>query len=351
MKKLVVPMLLAGIILALLTAPASAAATAQKDKEKAPPVKIYIPKEVKEPMVAGLAAKQPRLDIPFEVFKTLYLPAQQAFHNIFFLKMKNSDLGFGPAAPQAVDPSAPAAAAKLKATFNVFLAFYKVENDKPLTLVKEVFIPAAVETDQAGFDPSKEEWYTVGYPLLPGTYLASIAIASHDLKKIGIQYVDVALPDPKSFTATLDTTPIFFNKEYKQLPAPENKADLHRGFVRYSVLQMTPNIENVFSVGDNLDMFFYIFGAQPKDGGKYEIEINFEVMQGDKAAIKYATGNFESPLISLPLQMKQTLQIKKGEETRSETRDLPAGSYTLVLKIADKVSGLKVEKKVDFTVK
>jgi hypothetical protein len=356
MKKLIVSTLLAGFILALTAAPASAAQAAQKDapqkdKEKAQPVKVYIPKAVKEPMVAGLAAKQARLDIPFEVFKTLYLPAQQAFYNFFFLKMKNSDLGFAPAAAQVIDPAAAAAAPKLKAAFNVFVAFYKVENDKPTTLVKEVYIPAAVEADQTGFDPAKEEWYTFGYPLMPGDYLISIAVVSQDLKKIGIQYVDVKLPNPKSFTASLDTTAIFFNKEYKQLPAPETKAEIHKGFFRYSVLEMTPNVDNVLSVGENLDMFFYIFGTQPKDGGKYEIEINFEVFQGDKTAIKYATGNFESPLISLPLQLKQTLQIKKGEETRSETRDLPAGSYTLVLKIADKVSGLKCEKKVDFTVK
>jgi len=353
MKKIIVPILLAGLILAWPAAPSSASPAAQKDKkeEKPQPVKVYIPKEVKEPMVAGLAAKQTRMDIPFEVFKTLYLPAQQAFYTIFFLKIKNSDLGFAPDAAQVVDPAAPAAATKLKATFNVFLAFYKVENDKPATLVKEIYVPAAIEADQAGFDPAEDEWYAVGYPLMPGPYLASIAVASQDLKKIGIQYADVKLPDPKSFTTALDTTPIFFLKEYKQLQTSENKAELHKGFFRYSVLQMTPNIENVFSVGDNLFTFVYIFGTQPKEGGKYDIEINFEVKQGDKTAIKYATGNYESPLVSLPLQMKQTLQIKKGEETRSETRDLPAGSYTLVLKITDKVSGLYCEKKIDFTVK
>jgi len=352
MKRIIVPMLLAGLILAWLAAPASAAPAAQKDKKEAKPqpVKVYIPKEVKELMLAGLAAKQARMDIPFEVFKTLYLPAQQAFYNVFFLKIKNSDLGFAPAAAQVVDPDAPAAL-KLKATFNMFLAFFKVENDKPTTLVKEVYVPAAIEADQAGFDPAKDEWYAVGYPLMPGQYLASIAIASQDLKKIGIQYADVKLPDPKSFTVSLDTTPIFFGKEYKNLQAPETKAELHKGSFVYSVLQVTPNIDNVFSVGENLDMFFYIFGSQPKEGGKYDIEINFEVMQGDKIAVKYATGAYDSPLISLPLQMKQTLQIKKGEETRSETRDLPAGSYTLVLKITDKVSGLTCEKKVDFTVK
>jgi hypothetical protein len=353
MKKLIVPMLLAGLVLTWLAAPVSAAPAAQKDKkeEKAQPVKIYIPKEVKEPMLAGMAAKQPRLDIPFEVFKTLYLPAQQAFQNIFFLKIKNSDLSFAPAAAQVVDPAAPAAAPKVKAVFNVFLAIFKAENDKPTTLVKEVYVPAAIENDQAGFDPNKDEWYSVGYPLMPGNYQVALAVVSQDLKKIGIQYVDIKLPDPNSFTSTLDTTPFFFLKEYTQVQAAEAKAELHKGFFAYAVLQMKPNLENLFAVGDNLDMFLYVFGAQPKQGGAYEIEINFEVVQGDKPAIKYASKSFESRLVSQPLQLKQTLQSKKGEETRTETRDLPAGNYTLVLKIADKVSGLKCEKKIDFSVK
>jgi hypothetical protein len=212
-------------------------------------------------------------------------------------------------------------------------------------------VPVALETDQAGFDPAKEDWYTVGYPLMPGQYLASLALCSQDLKKIGLQYVEFTLPDPKNFTSQLDMTPFFFMKEYKQVQAPETKAELHKGFFMYSVLQVTPNIENVFAVGEGLDMFFYLFGTQPKEGGKYDIEINFEVMQGDKSAIKYALGKFESPLVSQPLQLKQTLQIKKGEETRSETRDLAPGAYTLVLKITDKVSGLKCEKTIDFTVK
>jgi hypothetical protein len=349
MKKLIVPLLLAGLVLAWSAAPASAAPAAQKDKPQ--PGKVFIPKEVKEPMMAGMAAKQARLDIPFEIFKTLYLPAQQAFHHVFFLKIKNADLGFVPAvASQVADPAAPAAP-KMKAALNVFVQFHKLADGAPAQLVKEVYIPASLEIDQAAYDPEKEEWYSVGYPLMPGSYLASIAVASQDLKKIGIQYYEFKLPDPKSFTAALDTTPMFFLKEFKQLQAPETKPELHKGNFMYSVLQMIPNITSTFAVGDNLDTFFYIFGAQPKGDGKYDIEINFEVLQGEKAVIKYATGNFESPLVSLPLQLKQTLQIQKGEETRTETRDLPAGSYTLVTKIMDKVSGLKGESKADFTVK
>lgn len=344
MKKLMSVMLLAGFLAMASAVPASAVPAAQGNR-------VFIPPQVREPMMAGLAAKQARTDVPFQIFRTQYLPAQQAFFQVFFLKIKNADLGFAPSVAAAVvDPAAPAQP-KMKAVVNVFLQFHQVENGAPTKLIKEVFVPATLEIDQAAFDPEKEEWYTVGYPLMPGDYLATIAVASQDLKKIGIQYQDFKLPDPKSFTTALDTTPIFFMKEYKQIQTPEQKTEFHKGFFAYSVIQVTPNLDNIFGVSEILDMFFFIFGCQPKETSKYDIEINFEVYEGEKLAIKFATGSFESPLISLPLQPTQTLQIKKGEDVKTETRDLPPGSYTLVLKIKDKVSGNIGEKRVDFTVK
>jgi len=333
---------------------AAAADVPQKQEKQQAQAKVYIPKEVKEPMMAGMAARQARLDIPFTVFKFLYLPAQQAQQAILILKAKNGDLGYAAAvAPQIAD--APVAAQpKMQARLNLFLQFHKVENGQPTQLVKEVFIPAMLEADQAGYDAETEAWYSVGYPLMPGSYLASLAFASQDLKKIGIQYYEFTLPDAKSFTQALDTTPVFFINEYKQEAQAEMQPVLHKGLFAYSVIRITPNIDHVFKVGDPLDTFFFIYGVQPKDGGKYDIGIDFEVnevtAEGEKLAIKFAPGTFDNPLVSLPLQLKQTLLIKKGEEERTETRDLQPGEYVFLIKIEDKVSGLKGEKKVPFKV-
>jgi hypothetical protein len=51
------------------------------------------------------------------------------------------------------------------------------------------------------------------------------------------------------------------------------------------------------------------------------------------------------------MNLKQTLQIKQGENVRQEVRDLPAGAYTFVMKIKDKDAGNNGEKRVDITVK
>jgi hypothetical protein len=353
MKKLIAFFVIAGLAAGFAAAGPSPNVPAQErpaKQEKQPPTKIYIPKEVREPMMAGLAARQARLDIPFTVFKSLYLPAQQAQQIILFVKAKNADLGYAAAVAPQIAEAAVAAQPKMQTRINMFLQFHKLENGQVTQLVKEVFVPATLDADQAGYNPEAEDWYSVGYPLMPGTYLASVAITSQDLKKIGIQYYEFTLPDAKSFTQALDTTPVFFNQKIDQVSQAELKPELHKGMFVYSVLRLTPNIDHVFKVGDPLDVFFFIFGVQPKEGGKYDLQIDFEVYEGDKIALKFAPGNFDSPLISLALPIKQTLIIKKGDEERTETRDLPAGSYTFVIKIQDKVSGLKGEKKIDFKI-
>lgn len=100
-----------------------------------------------------------------------------------------------------------------------------------------------------------------------------------------------------------------------------------------------------------MDIFFYIFGAQPSDQQKFDIEINYEVKKGEEYAIRWTPQKYESPLISQPLPLKQTVQIKSGEEVRTEQRDLPPGLYTLVINISDKVSGKSLTTSVDFEMK
>jgi hypothetical protein len=350
--KLIASALLAGFVFSMIAAPNFSEAAVQREKEqKKEPPRIYIPKEIKDVLHQGLPARQARLDIPFSIIKSTYLPAQNALYSILFLKIKNADLGY---APVAIAPAADAAAAaqpKLKANFHVFLEFNKIESGAPPPVPREVYIPASMEADSAGYDPEKEEWYSFGYPLVPGNYLLAMAVTSQDLKKVGTQYFEFALPDPKSFTKELDTTPAFFVKDIQNLPAAEQRTALHKGNFSYSILQITPNIDNVFTAGDALDVFFYVFGAQPNAENKYSIECQYEVKKGEEAAIRFQPALYDAPLVSHPLPMKQTVLIKQGDKETQETRDLEAGSYTLQMTITDKISGNSCTKKVDFTVK
>jgi hypothetical protein len=100
-KKFIVSGLVAGFLFSLLAAPIFAGpgglqAQDKQDKKEAKkaPVKVYIPKEVRDVMLAGLQTRQTRQDIPFTVFKSTFLPAQANYYIFLFLKMKNADLGY-----------------------------------------------------------------------------------------------------------------------------------------------------------------------------------------------------------------------------------------------------------------
>ena len=156
MKKLIVPVILAGFVIGLVAPPS----IAQQAKRAAPPkqqsTRVIIPKEVKDTLNAGLPARQGRQDIPFTIFKSTYLPAQQAFYIILFAKMKNGDLGFAPAPPSQVADVAAPAGNRLRATFDIFLDFHKIENGAPLPASKEVYIPVTLEQDAAGLTPPRK---------------------------------------------------------------------------------------------------------------------------------------------------------------------------------------------------
>jgi hypothetical protein len=312
---------------------------------------VIIPQQVKAVFQEGMQAKQARPDIPFRITHTLYLPAQQNLHTIFFFMAKNADLGFAPPAAAPQEASQPAEA-KLATQNYVFLQFNKLEDDVPGELVTEIYIPMNLEENTSSYNPENEEMYTTGYPLPPGNYLLSMAITSRDLQKIGTQYFEFSLPDPLSFTDTIETTPIFFAKDLRQVAAPETIAEIHKDFFAYSILQIEPNLNRVFSPADLLDIFFFIFGSQANAQGQTDIDVHYQVHKGEEVLINFESQKYESPLVSQQLPLKRTVLIKttKGTETteRTERRDLEPGNYTLSIDIKDNISGKSINKRIDF---
>jgi hypothetical protein len=347
----------------------SATAAQEKEKEDKTKGQIIIPKEVKVILQEGLAQHQSRLDIPFAFIKHLYLPAQLNMHSIFLFKMKNVDLGFAPQAfdvieqktteekteekktetPPASETETPPAL--LQANLNVFLQFYRLEEREPVEVIKEVYIPVKLQVERTSYDPEKEEIYTTAYPLPPGDYLLAMALTSPDIKKIGTQYYEFSLPDSSLYTETMETTPLFFIKSYKQMSAPETTAEVHKDFFTYSIRQIEPKIDNVFPQGEDLDIFFYIYGIQPNEENQFDIGVNYEVSQEEENIIRFEPITYPSPLVSQPLPMKRTFRITSEEGEKSERRDLDPGQYTLSIKIKDNISGKSLDKKIDFEIK
>lgn len=362
-KGIIVPVVLIAMLLSLMTSLSVAAQ--EKDKKKEPAKqqeKVFIPSEVKSLIQEGLTARKGRQDFPVNVFKSLYLPARENFHVIFLINIKNSGLGFAPATSAPAESKdekkgpqetpSQEAVATLQASFNVFLQFNRLNDAGVPDVFREVYVPASIQVPSSGFDPEKEDVYSVGYPLPFGHYLLALAVTSMDLKNIGIAYHEFTVPDPAQFSKALDTTPVFFVKQMDQTESAEQRTVFHKGLFTYSILRIVPNLDNVFLPGENLDIFFFIFGAQPNPSQQYDIEINFEVKKGEESAVKWTGQTYNSPLISQPLPMKQTVKIKKGDEPeRTEQRDLPAGNYTLIISMLDKTTQKTGVKTVEFTVK
>jgi hypothetical protein len=334
---------------------------ALQNKQKKQQV-IYIPKPVKTVIQEGIETRETRQDFPFALLHHFYFPAQQNIHNVFIFQVKNSDLGFVPAdAPDksqikkeeaVTDQESPAAqTAELKAECHIFLQFNGLENGVPADLVKEVYIPFNLEAEEASYDPEREEIYSTGYPLEPGDYLLSMAIASKNLERIGTTYLELSLPSPFGAAEELKTTPLFFVKNLTQVPNPETRAMAHKGFFAYSILQIEPNLERVFFPTDNLDIFFFIIGAQPNDQNQYDIEISYEILQGEEPFVRYQPTKYNSPLISQPLPLKRTVLIKSAQEEKRESKNLEPGTYTLSISIKDEISGKILQKTMDFEVK
>jgi len=361
-KNLIVPALSLILLLNLASQPRLTAQEKTQEKQEKG-TRIIIPETVKAAIQEGIQTRQPRLDFPFTIIKYYYLPAQRNIHVILLFKVKNSDLGFAPVTSGIEDQKEKkkkeeeaqsifeATPNKLNAKAHVFLQFNKLENNIPGELVREIYIPFNLEVDGRFYEPDKEEIYSIGTPILPGSYLLSAAIGSQKLEKIGAQYCELSLPDPLSFSGDLVTTPIFFAKSVEQMSAPEMHAVIHKGFFTYSILQIEPNLENLFSPQDNLELFFVIFGAKPNEKGKFDIEINYEVYKGEEIYIRFQPQTYNSPLISQPLPLKRTVLIKSEQGEKTETRDLEAGSYILSLMIKDKISGNSITRTIDFEVK
>lgn len=339
----------------------------QKKSPKTKP--IIIPPQVKAVFEKGIQTREVRQDVSFSVCKVLYFPTSipQNLHTIFILKVKNAELGFAPLS--AVTPMIPekkkeekkeetltafeTVSSKLQARSHIFIQFKKLEAGIPGEVVFEVYVPVNMEVDSSDYESDKEEIYSVGYSLPGGNYLASIAIASQNLEKIGTQYYELSIPDPTSFTDKIDTTPLFFFKTMSDLPSPETRPITHKGCFTYSFLQFEPNVAGTFSSSDYLEVFYYIFGVQPGADGKYTVEVNYEVLKGEEKVIRWTleTYNILQPLIDQPLPLIKTVLVKSESGEKQVQKSLEPGKYTLSLVITDKVSGKSVTKTIDFEVK
>jgi len=348
-KKFITPVLMILIMIAVVFIPEL---NAQEEKAR----QKLIPDEVKNVLVQGMESREARMDIPFSITDYYYLPASQNLYFILLFNAKNADLGYTPLAPiqteekqeqQAFVEKGPEV---LQSRFDVFLLFNQIDGDYN----KEVFIPAGFQVNQNAYDPEKEEMYSTGYILPPGKYLLGMAITQNNYQKIGTQYFEFELKDPANLGDTLEVAPVFFIDDTQKMEQAETRTFVHKGFFTYSILKIKPILNNTFHSGDTCEAFFYVMGGSPDTSTqRYDYTVNYQVLKEgqEEPLIRFAEGNYTSPIIPQPLKFERTvlIQKKKGDEVieeKQETRDLEPGQYILRLAIKDNVSGKTVTKDV-----
>jgi hypothetical protein len=335
-------------VISMLSVSAQAASGIQgKGQEVKPPTKSSMPKEVAALIQEGLVTRQGRQDIPFSLFKQLVLPAQGGnLYPVFFFKAKNGDLGYVPSA---------SGSGERESTINVYFQFFQAGE---ATTVKPLFggkSLAVLKSEDAGYDPEKEDWYSFGLAMPTGQYTLALVLATPDMKKMSVAYCDVSLPAAETYQAALWLTDPVIVKALEQVE-PDQRLTVHRGYLSWGAMKVVANMTGGTPSGENLEVLFFVLGAGVKDPAAVrptnDLEVNFEVQGEDgKAAIKWASAAYEAYFVNQTLPLVQTLQIKDDKGERVEKRPLPAGKYILLAHVTDKISGMKGETKVGFEVK
>lgn len=337
------------VVVGALAVTAQAAPGPQKSKTPPKATKASMPKEVEAVIQEGLATRQGRQDIPFGIFRTLILPAQQDnLYPVWFFKVKNGDLGFAPAA---------SGTGEMEATVNAFFEFFQPDAAGALKPKFGGKAQALLKTDGAGYAPDKEDWYSFGLALPHGQYTMALVLASPDMKKLGVSYSDITLPGADATASALVPTDPVIVIAMDQVE-PDQRPTIHRGCFTWGAAKVVTNAAYEVGSGENLEILFFVLGAQVKDPAAerpaLDLEVNFEVQSEDgKPAIKWAPQSYEIYLVNQPLPLFQTLQTmdEKGTVTKTDKKPLPAGKYILAVNVLDKVSGKKGETKMAFSVK
>jgi hypothetical protein len=344
-----IPAVLAIVIVIGIFAVALQAAPAPQSKNKAAKAeaKPQMPKEVAALIQEGLATRQGRQDMPFGFYKHLILPAQGAnLYPVFFFKAKNGDLGYAPSA---------SGSGEMETTLNVIFEILKDEGGalKPMMWGKS---QALLKADGGGYSPDNEDWYSFGMALPAGKYTLALVLMTPDMKKMSVGYHDVTLPGVEAYQDALWPTEPVIVAGMEQVE-PDPRPTVHRGYFTWGAIRFVPNDSGAVGPGETLEVFFFVLGASIKDPASArptnDLEVNFEVHGEDgNPAIKWAPTSYEAYFVNQPLPLVQTLQTTDPDgKVEKDEKPLAAGKYTLVAKVADKVSGKTAEVKMPFEVK
>ncbi|MEW6369139.1 MAG: hypothetical protein AB1714_31335 [Acidobacteriota bacterium] len=296
-----------------------------------------------------------RTDATLQYIRTLYMPSvPPKVQAVLMFQMSPAEMKIVPE-PPAATPSAPATTAATPATpaapaapaapavpaapanvvVDVFFRLTKADNTGTYVPCDDMDFIYREPADQA----TGSAMYTVSLTLDPGSYKFIMAISDEKLQKIATARSDFVLPDIHTSTGKLETTPIIFTKSVKQFDASgvERTAQIHKGVFKFAILEIEPNMENVFKAGDSKEIFYFVSGGKPdlaSQPPRFDFEVTYTLKMDKETYIKFARQTFTAPLINHQLPL-----VAQG-------KPLTPGFYTLQVEVQDKIGGNRLKTEV-----
>ncbi|MBC7364784.1 MAG: hypothetical protein H5U07_09665, partial [Candidatus Aminicenantes bacterium] len=323
--------------------PARAGPRAAGTRPRCPSQKAsVIPKDIKDLLDQGLATRQGKMDLPFQFYDVIVLPAKGTYIAVLVTKIKNADLQYAPS---------PADQENLKTNVEVFFDIYQMKNSD-LKLVAEHRTASSFSIPAADYNPEAEANYYLGYPLKAGKYLLACAIGNPNTKKLGITYYEFEIPDYEKIVAEgkLETSSLFLLKDIQQMDTQENYPNFHKDYFSWIIFRAYPAYNNILKPGDQPTLMFMIYGTKFNENQKVDLEINYDIRKDNTKIVAFTPMKYDSPFIEqpIPIPTSKKVQIKDDKGERIEDRPIEPGNYELVINIKDNLSGLTLEKRIPF---
>jgi TonB family protein len=310
----------------------SASATPAADSHPDAAGQGVIPEKILKLLEGGLAKRKGRQDIFLFVVGNTVLPGKEnELFGAFNVKLKTGDLN-----PPEVKPGT------LQTFFGVYARFHPLVAGTAGAAIREIDFPGDVTMEKDQFDAKREDLYCFGYSLPPGGYVMALAVATLNQKKIGMTYYEFVLPDAVP-AAGPEVTSVLFAKNIQPSSAPEPRPILRRNPLDYYGRYIDLNADYLVGAGEDLKIIYGVLGARQSSQNKLSLEVSYEVQKEGKSVIAYPKAVASTPVVetSLPLKIMGSGKAAAGAE-------LASGSYTLMIRILDKLSKKTAEKKVDF---
>jgi hypothetical protein len=166
--------------------------------------------------------------------------------------------------------------------------------------------------------------------------------------KVGILRHDLTVPD---YTANeLTTSSIIVARSVEQIAAPAG--DQEANPYTFGPMKITPSVDGKFTKKDELNVIFWIYGAQATSSGKPDVTIDFNFHQrlaeGEKYFNKTAPQQLNAQ--TLPAEFNVAAGHQLPGSLVVPLASFPAGDYRLEIKVTDKASGKSVTQNANFSV-